>query len=124
MYSDKLYGRVINWDEIPSELARPGVTRRAYATDGAMLVRNEVTEGLEVRPHSHDFDQVAMILEGRCDFFLDREAHPMGPGDLLLVPAGVEHYIVVTDGPCINIDLFVPPRADYAHLLAYLDERE
>ncbi len=124
MHDDKLYGRVINWDEIPSELARPGLSRKAYATDAVMLVRNEVAVDLDVRPHRHDFDQLVQIVSGRCDFFVGGEPHAMGPGDLMLVPAHAEHYIVVTDGPCVNIDLFAPPRADYTHLLSYLEARE
>ena len=42
------------------------------------------------------------------------------PRDVMLVPRGAEHYIEVTDGPCVNLDVFVPPRADYAHLTAWV----
>ena len=122
MMNDKLYGRVINWEEIPSESPRPGVSRKAYASEALMLVRNVLEEGLEVRPHSHDFDQLVHILEGRCDFFVEGERHAMGPGDLLLVPAHAQHHAAVTETPCVNIDYFVPPRADYAHLVSFLDE--
>ena len=122
MDNNKLYGRVVNWDDIPSESPRPGVARKAYATEALMLVRNVLEEGLEVRPHEHDFDQLVHIVEGRCDFFIGDVPHALGPGDLLLVPAHAEHYADVTEGPCVNIDFFLPPRADYAHLVAYLDE--
>lgn len=119
---EKLYGRVVNWDDIPGEVARPGVSRKAYATKAVMLVRNVLEKGLEVRPHSHEFDQLVFVLEGRCDFVIGDERHAMGPGDLMLAPANVEHFADVTEGPCVNIDFFVPPRADYAHLLAHLDQ--
>jgi quercetin dioxygenase-like cupin family protein len=124
MHNEALYGRVINWEDIPSEVARPGVSRKAYSTDRVMLVRNELEEGLEVRPHSHHFDQLVQIVHGRCEFYISGKPHGMGPGDIVLVPARSEHYITVTDGPCVNIDLFVPPRSDYMHLLGYLGVRE
>ena len=118
----KLYGRPINWDDIPLEIPRPGVSRHAYASDQVMLVRNVIDVGLEVRPHAHeDFDQLVCILEGRCTFHVADVAHPMSPGDIMLVPAGAEHYIDVVEGPCVNLDVFVPPREDYRHLLEYLD---
>jgi quercetin dioxygenase-like cupin family protein len=118
MNNAKLYGRTINWEEIPAEDVRAGVSRRVYTSDAVMLVRNTVEEGHEARPHRHDFDQLVQIDDGRCDYYVSGEAHPMGPGDLMLVPAGAEHYIAVTEGPCINIDVFAPPRADYADLIA------
>jgi hypothetical protein len=38
----------------------------------------------------------------------------MTAGSMLLVPAGAEHYIQPLSEPCINLDVFAPPRADYA----------
>lgn len=120
-HNDELYGRVVNFDDIPHEVARPGITRKAYASDEVMIVWNTVEKGLEVRPHAHDdFDQLVFILEGAADYYVSGVAHPMGPRDVMLVPRGAEHYIEVTDGPCVNIDVFVPPRADYAHLTAWV----
>jgi quercetin dioxygenase-like cupin family protein len=120
--NEKLYGRPINWNDIPRESPRSGVSRHAYASDQVMLVRNVIDVGLEVRPHAHDdFDQLVYILEGRCTFYVAGEEHEMGPGDLMLVPAGAQHHIDVIEGPCVNLDVFVPPREDYRHLLEYLD---
>src|SRR6478672_4967232 len=104
MLNEKLYERVVNWEDLPSESPRPGVSRKGYGSDEVMLVRNVIELGLEVKPHSHDdFDQLVCILEGKCDFFIGGTAHKMGPGDMTLVPRGVEHYIDVIEGPCINI---------------------
>ncbi|WP_422933023.1 cupin domain-containing protein [Sinomonas sp. P47F7] len=119
--NESLYSEVVSFDDIPLEVARPGITRKAYATDEVMIVWNTVEKGLELRPHSHeDFDQLVFILEGEADYYVDGIAHRMGPRDLMLVERGKEHYIEVTSGPCVNIDIFVPPRADYAHLTAWV----
>jgi Uncharacterized conserved protein, contains double-stranded beta-helix domain len=119
--NEQLYSRVVNFDDIPEEVARRGITRKAYASDDVMIVWNTVEQGLEVRPHSHDdFDQLVFILEGKADYYVAGVPKKMGPRDVMLVPRGAEHYIEVTDGPCINIDIFVPPRADYAHLTSWV----
>ncbi|GAB2753668.1 cupin domain-containing protein [Sinomonas soli] len=119
--NESLYSEVVSFDDVPLEVARPGITRKAYATDEVMIVWNTVEKGLELRPHSHeDFDQLVFILEGEADYYVDGVAHHMGPRDLMLVERGKEHYIDVTSGPCVNIDIFVPPRADYAHLTAWV----
>lgn len=121
MYNEHLYGRVVNWDDIPGNVVRPGVTQRAYSSDQVMVVHNTVEKGLQVRPHSHDdFDQLVYIVSGVCDYNVAGTPHRMSAGDLTLVPAGAEHYIDVIEGPCHNIDIFVPPRTDYAHLLAWV----
>jgi quercetin dioxygenase-like cupin family protein len=69
---------------------------------------------MDLNPHHHDdFDQLVLILGGRCKYYVDGVPHEMGPGSMLLVPRGAEHYIEPTEGPCINVDVFTPPRADF-----------
>ncbi|MFF5261933.1 cupin domain-containing protein [Actinomadura viridis] len=119
----KLYGRVIGWDDIPETRLRAGVRRKVYATDEVMIAHHRLAVGMDLNPHSHeDFDQLVLITEGRCNYYVDGVANPMGPGDMLLVPRGAEHYIEPLEEPCVNIDIFVPPRADFAPSLAYLDD--
>lgn len=124
MYSEKVYERVVNLYELEREQARPGVARSAYATDDAMLVMNVLEKGMEQRPHKHDdFDQLAMVTKGVADYYIDDTAHRLTEGSLLLVPAGRMHHIVPVSDEVHNLDMFFPPRADYAHLLGYLEEQ-
>jgi quercetin dioxygenase-like cupin family protein len=118
--SKDLYGKVVRWDDVPLEQVRPGVTRRGYVTDEVMLVMNYIEPGLQLNPHSHkDFDQLAYLVTGRCNYFIDGVPHEMVPGSMLLVPAGSEHYIEPLGEPCLNLDIFVPPRQDLLHLADY-----
>lgn len=110
----QLYATVVNWDDIPLEDVRPGVRRRIYTTDEVMFAWHSLEVGMQTNPHSHeDFDQLVFIAEGLCDYFVSGEPYRMRPGSFMLVPAGAEHYIVPLEGPCINIDVFTPPRADF-----------
>jgi len=121
MRNERLYRRVVTWDDIPEEEVRRGVRRRGYSTDEVMLMWNVVEEGMELKPHSHeDFDQLVCIFEGRCNYYVDGEPHEMGPGSMMLVPAGAEHYIEPLEPSCANLDIFVPPRADYEPALAWI----
>jgi len=122
MRNEKLYRRVVSWEEIPDEPVRRGVRRRGYATDEVMLMWNVVEEGMEMLPHAHeDFDQLVCIYGGRCNYYVEGVPHPMGPGAMMLVPAGAEHYIEPLDSPCSNLDIFVPPREDYAGSLDWIE---
>jgi len=115
--------KAVTWDEIPDEPVRPGVRRRGFGTDDMLLVMNHCEPGMDVRPHSHEFDQIAMITKGRAVYHVGEGANEVGPGSLMVIPAGVEHYIEpVGDESVENIDVFAPARADYLHLLNWMRE--
>lgn len=121
MLNEQLYGRVFNWDDLPEESVRPGVKRRGYSTDSVMLVMNELVQGMEENPHVHpEFDQLAYITDGEADYFVGGEANHMVAGSMLLVPAGVEHFIRPLSPTVMNLDIFTPPRSDLLHLMDHL----
>jgi quercetin dioxygenase-like cupin family protein len=115
---------LVRWEDLEQEVVRPGVTRCAFGTDEVMLVMNELRPGMEVRPHSHDFDQIALVVEGTARFHVDDESYEVPAGALLHIPAGaVHHGEPVGDRRALNLDVFAPPRADYRHLLAWMGDR-
>lgn len=115
--------KAVRWDQVPSEPVRPGVRRRGFGTQDVLLVLNECEPGMELRPHSHDFDQIALITAGRAIYHVGDEPNEVGPGSILLVPAGVEHYIEPLGEEVVqNIDVFAPVREDYLHLLEWMDD--
>jgi quercetin dioxygenase-like cupin family protein len=119
MSSTNLYRKVVRWDDLDFEVIRPGVQRAGYVTDEVMLVMNHVDPGMQLRPHAHeDFDQLAYIVSGSADYFIDGTPHRMTAGSMLLVPAGSQHYIQPLE-PTLNLDIFAPPRSDLAHLADY-----
>lgn len=113
------------WQDIPDELVREGVRRRAFGNDGALLVMNELTPGMKLFPHVHeDFDQIATIVSGTAIYHVDGVGHEVGPGSLILIPAGLPHYIEPTGTEkVLNLDVFGPARKDLLHLLDWLKER-
>jgi mannose-6-phosphate isomerase-like protein (cupin superfamily) len=112
----------VRWADIPDEPVRPGVRRRGFGTKECLLVMNECTTGMDVRPHVHeDFDQIAMIVAGRAIYHVGDVANEMDPGSIVLIPAGVFHSIEpIGDDVVQNIDVFTPCRADLAHLLDWM----
>jgi mannose-6-phosphate isomerase-like protein (cupin superfamily) len=117
---------VRTWDDIPSEAVREGVNRRAFGTEDVLLVMNDIAPRMEPAPHVHEgFDQIALIISGRAVYHIGDEAHPVGPGSVMLIPAGVRHYIEPDGDETVkNLDVFAPARADFAHLLRWMDDNE
>ncbi|MEP6972991.1 MAG: cupin domain-containing protein [Actinomycetota bacterium] len=115
--------RAVSWSEIADEAVREGVRRRGFGTEQCLLVMNECTPGMDLRPHVHDFDQIAMIVSGRANYYVGEERNEMGPGSILLVPAGMDHYIEPMGNEVVqNIDIFTPCRQDLAHLIDWMRE--
>ena len=119
-------GVAASWDAIEAEVVRPGVSRKGFGNDEVLLVMNTIEPEMEPRPHRHDgFDQIATIVSGRAVYHVGTTAHPVGPGSLLLIPAGVDHWIEPAgDEPVENIDVFAPMREDFRHLVAWMGDTE
>ncbi|MDQ0316905.1 cupin domain-containing protein [Amorphus orientalis] len=114
---------VYKWDTLPREEVRPGVSRTAFRGDNALMVMNWLQPGMEVRPHSHPFEQLAYILSGRVKFTIGDDVVEVGAGEVVRIPPDVMHCgEPVGDEVAVNLDVFAPVRDDYRHLTAYQED--
>ncbi len=109
-----------NWNDLPNEVVRKGVSRAGFRGDDVLLVMNKIEPGMDINPHSHPFEQVVYIVEGRVKFYVGDEEMEAGPGSLIRIPPDVVHYAEpIGDEPTLNLDVFAPIRDDYRHLVEY-----
>lgn len=103
----------IDWSRLEWHEIRGGVYRKAFSGAGATLALHRLDPGHVPNPHSHPYEQIVYILEGEVDFHVGAEVRRLGPGGLLVVPPGVEHYAtVVGERPVLNLDVFTPARPE------------
>ena len=103
------------FDTLNTTLARPGVVRRVFSGANATLAFTTLEPGHEPRPHSHSHEQIVYVLSGRLRFMVGDEEAIVGPGDMLVVPPGVEHWAeTIGDEPAIDLSVFSPRRDEYA----------
>lgn len=119
-----------NWNDLPFQELRVGV-ERAMIGIGAEDVSVQVARienGNEVRPHTHEeYDQLAIILEGECDYYVDGKPYHLKAGSWVTVPKNVEHYIHVFESPVpvVNMDIFTPVRTEYDEIYTkYKEENQ
>lgn len=114
---------VYKWDSLPREEVRKGVTRTGFRGDNALMVMNWLEPGMEVRPHSHPFEQLAYILAGRVRFTIGDDVVEVGAGEVVRIPPDVVHCgEPIGDEVAVNLDVFAPVRDDYRHLTAYQED--
>lgn len=57
---------------------------------GSLSVELYAPQGIDAQtPHTQD--ELYVIISGHGEFVNGEQRHPFGPGDVLFVPAGVEH---------------------------------
>jgi mannose-6-phosphate isomerase-like protein (cupin superfamily) len=108
--------------DLPREVLFEGAfSRSAARTEDGLVVFNWLTPGLpEIPPHSHDFDQLALILSGSTEFDVAGCQYTVSAGEFLYIPRRARHSIRVVGGlDVFNIDIFAPVREDYLHLVQH-----
>lgn len=109
-----------DWNDLPRELVRKGVERCGFRGDDSILVMNWISPGLDVRPHSHTFEQLVICVQGQFNYHVGDEVFHMTPGCMLRVPPNTVHYVeALGDEVALNLDVFAPLRDDYKHLVHY-----
>ena len=77
-----------------------------------MIVWWSIGAGVHVEPHSHPNEQIVWMLKGKMEFRIGTESRMCGPGDIAVIPAGVEHEGWFREDTEV-IDVFAPPREDF-----------
>jgi quercetin dioxygenase-like cupin family protein len=107
--------KIGKYDELRAVESRPGVSRRVFSGEGATLAFTTLEPGHEPNPHSHPHEQIVYILSGQVRFVVGDEVAMVGPGEMLVVPPGVEHWAeTVGDEPVVDLSVFSPRRDEYA----------
>ena len=65
-----------------------------HGGDNLTVVSAGIDPGAGLALHIHpNYEEAILVVEGNIEAVLDGETRVLGPGDLLLAPAGVKHTI-------------------------------
>ncbi len=105
--------KVFREDELPLRPNVPGATMWAVALERAMLTYFELAPETEFPEHSHEAEQITLVLEGELTFRYEGNVTILKPGDVVAVPSNVVHSAVTGGTPCRAVDAWSPPREDF-----------
>ena len=106
-----------NIDDQDSGIGRrlaDGVTARIFPGQQAMVSVVRLAPGTCTTSHSHPQEQWGFLLSGSATRIQDGEEVAVGPGDFWVTPGGIEHNIIAGPDGAVALDIFAPPRAEYA----------
>jgi quercetin dioxygenase-like cupin family protein len=92
------------------------VVGRPVSGKEATLVAIDLEPGTVVPEHQHVNEQTGMLIRGTVTFRIGDERKELGPGATWLISANVPHDVVAGPEGAFLIELFAPPRADWAGL--------
>ena len=103
---------VVNVSELPAGEGTRSVSLEGTEVGGVDLsiIFVDLDPGRGPRLHRHAYAEVFVIQEGRARYTAGEEERDVGPGDVVVVPAGVAHKFVSTgDVPLRQLSLHLAP---------------
>lgn len=91
----------------------PGIFTRTFWGDKILISMLDMEPNGDVPFHSHPHEQAGVVIEGELELTIDGEVRLLGPGQLFVIPGGVEHRARTLDKPAKVIDIFSPVREEY-----------
>ena len=106
----------VRFDDVKVFELAAGVTARPLFGAGAMLNLIEFEPGSTVPLHSHDHEQLGIVLRGMQALVVGGVPHELGPMEGYVLPGGVEHSAYCGPDGALVLDIFQPVREDYREL--------
>ena len=97
---------------VKGERINDKITRKIVSGERGMIVWWSNKKGAHAQAHKHPHEQIFWIISGKMDFRMGKERRLCGPGDVCVIPGGVEHEAWFPED-CEVIDVFTPPREDF-----------
>jgi quercetin dioxygenase-like cupin family protein len=101
-------------DQRANKQLAPGVTAKTFWADKMLMSLVEFEPGAVVPLHSHPHEQCGTVLEGELSFTIGGETRIVRPGELYIIPGGVEHS-ATADAYVKVLDVFSPVREEYKY---------
>ena len=93
----------------------PGARTRTFWGENILLSLVEIDANSEVPTHTHPHEQAGMLVEGELEMGVAGEVKLLKPGDMYIIPGGVEHYAKCGDVTALALDIFSPVREEFKY---------
>jgi quercetin dioxygenase-like cupin family protein len=93
-----------------------GVIARAVNGERVTLAVVELEPSSVVPEHSHENEQLGLVISGSVTFRVGSETRELGPGGTWRIPSNTPHEVHTGPEGAVVLDVFAPVRADWGGL--------
>jgi quercetin dioxygenase-like cupin family protein len=93
-----------------------GVLGRSMHGERVTFSLVELDPGVVVPEHSHENEQLGMVLSGSLTFTIGGETREVGPGQAWCITGHVPHSVVSGPDGAVLVEVFSPVRDDWGAL--------
>lgn len=105
--------KIYRKNDLPLKPDVPGAQMWAIGLEKSMLTYFELAPNTKFPEHSHEAEQITLVLEGELTFAYNGQAVTLKPGDVSAIPSNVVHSAYTGNMPCKAVDAWSPPRKDF-----------
>ena len=114
---------VYNLQDVEPFRDEPGFSQVIFRGIDRMIGFSQIgPEKPDSEPHTHPYEQVNMLVEGRLDFLVDGEIVELEPYDTLVIPPEIPHTSRAVEGESATLLAFWPLREDRLEATDYQRE--
>ena len=109
---------------VPEEQITEKIGRRVISGKLGTVVYWRMKAGAHVAAHKHPQEQFVWVIKGAISLRIGTEERTIKPGDVAVVPGGVEHEALFPEDTEV-IDFFAPVREDFltGEIPSYMAQR-
>jgi quercetin dioxygenase-like cupin family protein len=93
-----------------------GAKMWAVALQKTMLTYFEIAPNSKFEIHSHESEQITMVLEGELFFLANAKEVCVKTGEVIAIPSNLPHCVYTKDGFVKAIDAWSPVREEYKNI--------
>jgi len=101
-------------ERAPKELV-PGINAKTFWGEKMLAAVVDLDANVHLPRHSHPHEQLGIVIEGEIEFDVAGEVKRLKPGEVYVIPGGVEHEARTFDHPVKVLDVFSPVREEYKY---------
>jgi len=105
-----------NLGTAPAQRIWEGVAGRTVHGARVTFSLVELDPGVTVPEHSHENEQLGIVVAGSLTFSVGGETRELGPGEAWCITANVPHSVVSGPAGAVLVEVFSPIRGDWADL--------
>ena len=104
--------KIFRWEEVEEEPMNDLLTRRYFSGKQLTLAKISLKKGCFVQAHSHENEQMSMMLTGAIKYVVDGEPIILRAGETLHIPSFSLHSAEALEDSEV-LDIFSPTRSDW-----------